>query len=113
MYVLHPSIAFAVLGYSREMLVEKILGQYVESVFAGDFFWRDRQKNEVDVVLENKALLPIEVRFQSQITSSDFKGLMKCMEEFGLEKGMLATRDVFEKRIIGGKEILLMSAIIL
>lgn len=64
----------------------------------------------MDVVLENKALLPIEVKFQSQITSSDFKGLMKCMEEFGLEKGILATRDVFEKRIIGGKEILLIPA---
>lgn len=110
MYALHPSIAFAVLGYGREMLVEKILGQYVESVFAGAFFWRDRQKNEVDVVLENKALIPIEVKFQSQLTSSDFKGLMKCMEEFGLEKGILATRDVFEKRIIGGKEILLIPA---
>ncbi|MCG2736821.1 MAG: ATP-binding protein, partial [Candidatus Methanoperedenaceae archaeon] len=110
MYVLHPSIAFAVLGYSREMIVEKMLGQYVESAFAGDFFWRDRQKNEVDVVLENKVLLPIEVKFQSQITSSDLKGLMKCMEEFGLEKGILATRDVFEKRIIGGKEILLIPA---
>jgi len=107
LYVLHPSIAFAVLGYGRDMLVEKILGQYVESVFAGDFFWRDKQKNEVDVVLENKTLLPIEVKFQSQINSSDLKGLMKFMEEFGLEKGILATRDVFEKRIIEGKEVLL------
>ncbi len=48
----------------------------------------------MDVVLENKALLP----------------MMKCMEEFGLEKGILATRDVFEKRIIGGKEFLLIPA---
>jgi len=35
---------------------------------------------------------------------------MKFMEEFGLEKGILATRAAFEKRIIGGKKVLLIPA---
>ncbi|TRZ87918.1 MAG: ATP-binding protein [Methanosarcinales archaeon] len=109
-YAAHPSIAFAAIGYSRDMLVEKILGQFVESAFAANFFWRDRQKNEVDVVLENKVLFPIEVKFQTQITSSDLKGLCKFIEEFSLKKGMLVTRHLFEKRNIDGKEILFVPA---
>ncbi|MDD5616806.1 MAG: ATP-binding protein [Candidatus Methanoperedens sp.] len=109
-YAAHPSIAFAAIGFGRDMLVEKILGQFVESAFAANFFWRDRQKNEVDVVLENKVLFPIEVKFQTQITSSDLKGLRKFMEEFSLEKGMLVTRHLFEKRNIDGKEILFVPA---
>ncbi len=109
-YAAHPSIAFAVIGYGRDMLVEKIMGQFVESAFAANFFWRDRQKNEVDVVLENKALFPIKVKFQTQITSSDLKGLCKFMDEFSLEKGMLVTRYIFEKRNIDGKEILFVPA---
>jgi len=43
-HITHPSIAFAVLNYDRDMLIEKILGQYVESIFAREFFWRDKQK---------------------------------------------------------------------
>jgi predicted AAA+ superfamily ATPase len=112
-YTIHPSIAFAVMGFGRDMLVEKILGQYVESAFAADSFWRDRQKNEVDVVLENKVLFPIEVKFQHQITTSDMKSLLKFMDVFRLEKGILVTRDIFEKRIIDGKEILFVPAWVL
>ncbi len=97
-YVTHPSIALAVLGYGRNMLVEKMLGQYVETLFAGDFFWRDKQKNEVDVVLKNGTLLPVEIKYRNQILSSDLKGLYKFMEEFGLERGLVVTKSTFEKK---------------
>lgn len=109
-YVVHPSIAFAVLGYGRNMLVEKILGQYVESVFAGEFFWRDKRKNEVDVVLKNKTLVPVEVKYQSQIVSSDLKGLLKFMEKFKLGSGIVVTKSLLEKRTIAEKEILFIPA---
>lgn len=109
-YVVHPSIAFAVLGYGRNILIEKILGQYVESIFAGEFFWRNKQKNEVDVVMENKTLTPIEIKYQKQITSSDLKGLLRFMEEFNIEKGIVVTKNLLEKRTMDKKEIIFIPA---
>lgn len=104
-YVVHPSIAFAVLGYRRNMLIEKILGQYVESIFAREFFWRNKQKDEVDVVMENKTLIPVEIKYQKQITSSNLKGLLKFMEKFEIGKGIVVTKNLLEKRVIDKKEI--------
>lgn len=110
-YVIHPSIAFAVLGYGRNMLVERILGPYVESVFGGEFFWRDKQKNEVDVILEkNGASTPVEIKYQNQITSSDLKALLKFMREFNIQKGIVVTKNLLEKRTIDGREVLLIPA---
>lgn len=110
-YVAHPSMAFAVLGYGRNMLIEKILGQYVETAFAGKFFWRDEQKSEVDLVLENHGvLLPVEIKYQNRISLSDAKGLLKFMEKFGLETGVLVTKDLFDKRMIDKKTIMFVPA---
>jgi hypothetical protein len=109
-YAVHPSMAFAVLGYGRDMLVEKILGQYVETIFAKEFFWRDKQKNEVDVILKNKTLMPIEIKYQSQIAFSDLKGLLKFMEKFKLERGIVATKNLLEKRTVDKKEIIFIPA---
>ena len=110
LYIVHPSVAFAVLGYTRDMITEKILGQYVETIFAGTFFWRDKQKNEVDVVLENKNLIPIEIKFQKHVITSDLKGLVKFMEKYRLKKGIVVTKDVFKKKTIKGKDILYVPA---
>jgi len=109
-YAMHPSMAFAVLGYGRNMLVEKILGQYVETIFAGEFFWRDKQKNEVDVVLKNGALLPVEVKYQNQIASSDLRGLLRFMKKSKVEKGIVATKNLLEKRTMNQKEIMFIPA---
>ena len=102
-YIVHPSLAFAVLGYKKEMLIEKVLGQYVESLFGRDFFWRDKQKNEVDIVIDDR-LLPVEVKFKRNISKDDLKGLLKFMDVFKAKKGILVTRDVFKKELINGKE---------
>ncbi len=109
-YAVHPSIALAVLGYRREMLVEKLMGQYVESVFAGEFFWRDKQKHEVDVVRETRSLLPIEVKYQNQITSEDLKSVIIFMDKFHVGSGILVTKSLFERRKTGKKEIMCVPA---
>jgi predicted AAA+ superfamily ATPase len=109
-YVTHPSLAFATLGYTKDMLVEKILGQYVETLFAHDFFFRDARKNEVDVVRVDRKPLPIEIKYQSQISPSDFKGIFKFMGEFDLKEGIIVTKDLFERRKFREKEILFIPA---
>lgn len=104
-YVTHPSIAFAVLGYKKDMLIEKILGQYVESLFGKRLFWRDKHKNEVDIVIQNKTIKPLEVKFKNNISKDDLRGLLRFMEVFELKKGIVITKDIFKKEKINNKEI--------
>lgn len=106
-YIVHPCLAFAILSYKKEMLVEKILGQYVETVFGKEFFWRDKHKNEVDVVYQNK---PIEVKYRNNIVKEDIKGLLRFMEVFKLKEGFLITKDIFKEKKIDGRSIKFMPA---
>jgi len=39
-------------------------------------------------------LLPIEVKYQSSISKSDFKTLVSFMEGENIDKGILVTRDL-------------------
>ena len=96
-YVIHPSLAFSVLGYKKDMLIEKILGQYVESLFGKEFFWRDKHKNEVDIVIQDEVIEPIEVKFKSSISKDDLKGIFRFMDVFKLKKGIVITKDIFKK----------------
>jgi len=109
-YVVHPAIAFAVMGFDFTLLVEKVLGPYVETVFAGKYFWRDKQKNEVDVVLDTEPLLPIEVKFREHIAPSDLKGLRTFMAAHGVNRGILVTKNTFKKITESEKEIFMIPA---
>ena len=109
-YVVHPSIAFGVLGYSKEMLIDRILGPYVETVFAGELFWRDKNKNEVDVVIKEKKLIPIEVKFKNIIDSADLKGLIRFMDEFNLKLGYVITKNKIGEEKVGNKKIIYVPA---
>lgn len=106
LYVAHPAIACAVLGYSREQIIEQVQGQYAETLFAGRWFWRDRYKHEVDVVLEGpEGLVPLEIKYQGSIGTNDSKNLLLFMEEHGIRSGILVTKDRFEKTTMGDREI--------
>ena len=101
-YVVHPSVALAVLGYKRDMLVEKILGQYVESLFGGKHFWRDKHKNEVDIVIEGR---PAEVKYKSDISKEDTKGILRFMNTFKSKYGIIVTKDLFKEEKVNDAKI--------
>lgn len=111
LYVAHPSIACALLGYDRIQLIEPVLGPYVETLFADRYFWRDKYQREVDVVRETKnGLLPMEIKYQTSITASDTKNLRYFMEEHQLSRGILVTKDLMDHKSSDGKEILYIPA---
>lgn len=87
----------------------EIVGYLVESVIANalekQLFWRTPQKDEVDFIVDKK--LPIEVKYQSQITNDDVKSLLKFCKKFHTNKGIVITRDLLERREIDNIEILL------
>lgn len=109
-YVVHPSLAFAALNYKKETIIDKILGQYVESLFGREFFWRDKHKNEVDIIMQDKELKAIEVKYREEISKNDLKGLFKFMELFKLKEGTVLTKDLFKEEEINNKKIVFIPA---
>ncbi|ODS40887.1 MAG: hypothetical protein A7315_07345 [Candidatus Altiarchaeales archaeon WOR_SM1_79] len=97
-YVIHPSLAFAILNYPKDILgVGKIMGQYVETLFGDKFFWRSKTKNEVDAVsvTMDQKILPIEVKYRER--GGKITGLYEFMNKFSASKGIVVTKNTFKK----------------
>lgn len=63
------------------------------------FYWRSAKGKEVDfVVLHGKSLVPVEVKYQSSISRSDYTTMKRS---FG--KGILVTKNSFllDEKIVG------------
>jgi len=118
-HIAHPSISLAMSGYGSDALaISEVMSKYVETVIFQHAkclsekvsFWRTPQKEEVDIILGLENFLPIEVKYQNQITSGDLKNLLKFMGIFKLKRGILITKNLFEERSIDGKIIQLVPA---
>lgn len=100
----------------RTKIIENLVFFHVLSLKKGElfpkiFYWLDRAKNEVDLVVTLKnETIPIEVKYKNEIEKRDIKGLLKFCEEFKLEKGIVITKDLLENRQIKGREILFIPA---
>ncbi len=80
---------------------EEKMGKLIETtcVMAADakFFWRDKYKDEVDIILQNgKELTPIEVKYRNK--PSQNKGLHKFCKEYGCREAIVVTKDMSEKK---------------
>lgn len=74
------------------------LGKLVEQTFflglQGRFFWRNPQKEEVDIILEQRRNpLPIEVKYKNHITKSDLRGIKSFMRKFKVTHGIVISKD--------------------
>ncbi len=105
--------SITISGENIGLLVESVIQKHVY-VFAEargmktSYF---REKGEVDIILHSRdTLLPIEVKYQSSISKSDFKTLVSFMEGSNIDKGILVTRDLLDRYEIKGKEIRLIPA---
>ncbi len=121
MHIVLPSIALALESYDKAVLLHpEIMGKYVESVISvflsykyerRTFFWRTPQKEEVDIVIKGTSgLIPIEVKYKSRITDDEIKSMIKFMEKYGVKSGFVITKDLFDKRKIRGKAVMLVPA---
>jgi len=64
-----------------------------------------RNKYEVDIILKiGKGILPVEVKYgKAEINST-----LKFLSEFKLKKAIILTKDVFAKKTLDKKKILLL-----
>ncbi|MCD6591113.1 MAG: ATP-binding protein [Candidatus Aenigmarchaeota archaeon] len=113
-HIAHPSIGIALMNYGREILsANEITGRYMESVVfqhakyvaERTYFWRSG-RYEVDIVTENRKLLPIEVKYRASISWKDAKSLAKFMKRFKLKTGVVVTKNTFDERKTKEGEIL-------
>ncbi|MEW5936881.1 MAG: ATP-binding protein [Candidatus Thermoplasmatota archaeon] len=93
-------------GVDRGYLVESTVANSLESTA----FWMSPQKDEVDIVLQDNALLPVEVKYQEHITKADLKGILKFMDRFDVKEGVVVTKDILAEEKIGSKRIIYIPA---
>lgn len=68
------------------------------------FYWRN--DSEVDIILENKKTVPIEVKFKEEIKKEDLRGILKFMKDKKADKAILITKNQLKKEKIDKKEII-------
>lgn len=120
LHIVLPSVAIAMEAHGREVLrYPEVIGKYVESAIAvflsykynRIWFWRTPQKDEVDIVVEERGkTLPIEVKYRTQIGDDDIAGLLKFCKRFGLKNGIVVAKDRLEKRTVKGIEVMYVPA---
>ena len=59
-----------------------VLSELIKHNFKEIKFWQDKNDNEVDFIIDGELIIPIEVKFKSELNSSDFKGIKKFIEEY-------------------------------
>ena len=71
-----------------------------------EFFWRDSYKHEVDMIIANGTIVPIEIKYGKV----DLKGIIFFMDKYKLEHGKIITSYQQEEKEINGKKITLIPA---
>ncbi len=113
-YCAHSSIVVALLDYPFEIINTEVAGHLVESVIANSIemisFWRTPQ-HEVDIIIKtDNKIIPVEVKYKTQIDKKDIRSIIKFMEEFGVKQGFVVTKDLLEQEKTGDKEIIFIPA---
>jgi predicted AAA+ superfamily ATPase len=110
-YVCDPGLINSITSYGETLFIDQNkIGMLMETmvfnrcfIYAKQkggkvFYWRDKQKHEVDVVMKlGKKVIPIEVKYRSKIGTKDVKGLGKFMKGFKVERGIVVTKDLFKE----------------
>ncbi len=90
--------------------IETLVFNHCKKLISDDvFYWQDKKKNEVDIVLRHdKTLLPIEVKFKSKVDKRELKGLLAFMEKHHVDRGIVVTKNSFETIDFDRKRITLL-----
>ena len=106
-------------GLRRALTLDKDNGKTAENIVAWHLikkgsklkpafkplYWKN--KYEVDFVYDDsKTVIPIEVKYQKQPSTTKIKGLMEFIDVNGLNRGIVVTRDTFKIEELEGCRIL-------
>jgi len=113
-YIAHSSIVLALLDYPFEIInVKEVSGHLVEATIVNSLkkisFWRTPRR-EVDIIVRDKKITPIEVKYKGVITKDDTRSIVKFCEKFGVMEGIVVTKNLIEEKEIQGNKILFIPA---
>lgn len=99
-YLLHPCFALSLATPESGKRAENLVAFKTKA----EYYWREREK-EVDFILKNKELLPIEVKYKTHIRMKEIKNLQKFMEEFKTKRALVITEDYAAEEHVKRKKI--------
>ncbi len=57
------------------------------------FFWRDKKQNEIDIIVANNELFPIEVKYRNEINKKDLNAINLFAKKNKVKKSILITKS--------------------
>jgi len=103
----YPTIVSADLPFRDDDLSRsRVFEWIVVNQLKAEFFWRDRYKNEVDVVLTDAKPVPVEIKHGKM----DFSGMEAFMDRFKVDRGYAISLDKEDMRKIDGRTIFVVPA---
>ena len=84
----------------------KIFEGFIVNQLNAEYFWRDPYKDEVDIIIVNQKIKPIEIKYGKIET----KGLIKFMKKFHIDEGYILSLNREEQHKIEGKKIIVIPA---
>ncbi|MBE9483877.1 MAG: ATP-binding protein, partial [Bacteroidetes bacterium] len=83
----------------------KVAENLIQFASKASLFWREANK-EVDFVLQDGSrILPVESKYTSKIRMRDLKGLLRFMDKFGVDTGLVITEDYEASEVYKGFNI--------
>lgn len=86
----YPTILSPALTFKEDPVSQsKVLECITANTLNAEFFWRDQYKNEVDIILTEPTLIPVEVK----LSETKSKSLELFMQKFKAKKGYIITQQ--------------------
>jgi predicted AAA+ superfamily ATPase len=91
-------ISVDLLFKDDDLSKSRVFEWFIVNQLKTEFFWRDPYKKEVDIVLVNDKIIPIEVKYGK----IDLAGLSAFMKKFKVNQGyVISTREEREQKTDG------------
>ena len=103
-YIANTAISFALVSdFYSDSFLEKIAENFAVIETGAKNYYRN--KYEVDIILKvGKEILPVEVKYGK----AEINSMLKFLSEFKLKKAIILTKDIFAKKTLNKKKILLL-----
>lgn len=89
-------------------IIENVIGVKIFLKYKKLFYYK--YNDEVDFVIADEEIIPVEVKYRNQIGERDIKSMLNFMEKGKLNKGIVVTKDLFKKEKIRNKQIIFLPA---
>ena len=98
----YPAINSIFLSFKDESFTQsKVFETMLVNQLDADFFWRDPFKHEVDAVIVDKEIIPIEIKYGK----IDTDGMRAFIRKFKTSKNYIISSDIEKEEVFDGKKI--------